>query len=195
MLPLVAVLTGSAGLGDVLVIYWFENVIVWFTTILRILTAGAVDEAAGPSRTILGNVLLAGFFTFHFGLFTLVHGVFSFSLARLTGGFTGEPTTWLLILLAITASHLISLGLNWFGRGERKAATARQAMVMPYPRMVVLHLSVLGAFFLLLALPSVAADAVVPVAFLCVLKTGVDVWLHLRQRFALQGLLDQLARS
>ena len=193
MLPLVAVLTGSAGLGDVLVIYWFENVIVWFTTIVRILTAGAFDEAAG--LTILGNVLLAGFFTFHFGLFTFVHGVFSFSLAHLTGGFTGEPTTWVVILLAITASHLISMGLNWFGRGERNAVTARQAMAMPYPRMVVLHLSVLGAFFLLLALPSVAADAVVPVAFLCVLKTGVDVWFHLRQRFALQGLLDRLARA
>ena len=186
LLPLVAVLTGSAGLGDVFVIYWFENVVVWLTTTIKILTAGAIGGAMGRNVTLLGNFLVAGFFTFHFGLFTFVHGVFSFTLARMTGGLTGEPSTWVLVLLAITASHLISLGVNWFGQSERDAVTVRKAMAMPYPRMVVLHLSVLAAFFLLLALPNVAADAVVPVAFLCVLKTAVDAWFHLRERFAVQ---------
>ena len=186
LLPLAAVLSGSAGLGDVFVIYWFENVVVWFTTTIKILTARAVDGTAGRNVTLLGNFLIAAFFTFHFGLFTFVHGVFSFTLARLTGGFTGEPRTWLIVLLAITASHLISLGFNWFGQGERNAATVRKAMAMPYPRMVVLHLSVLAAWFLLLGLPNVATDAVVPVAILCVLKTALDVWFHLRERFALQ---------
>jgi hypothetical protein len=186
LLPLVAVLTGSAGLGDVFVIYWFENVVVWFTTTIKILTARASDAAAGRNVTLLGNFLLAAFFTFHFGIFTFVHGVFSFTIARLTGGFTGEPKTWLIVLLAITASHVVSLGLNWFGQGERNAATVRKAMALPYPRMLVLHVSVLAAWFLLLGLPHVAADAVVPVAFLCGLKTAVDAWFHLRERFTLQ---------
>ena len=185
LLPLAAVLSGSAGLGDVFVIYWFENVVVWFTTTVKIVTARAMGTA-GQNVTLLGNLLIAAFFTFHFGLFTFVHGVFSFTLASATGGLTSEPRTWLLIVFAITVSHLISLGLNWFGQGERDAATARRAMATPYPRMVVLHLSVLAAWFLLLWLPDVAADAVVPVAILCVLKTGVDVWFHLRERFALQ---------
>ena len=68
---------------------------------------------------------------------------------------------------------------------ELDRASVRRAM-MPYPRrMVVLHLSVLATFFLLLGLPNVAADAVIPVALLCVLKTGVDTWFHLRERFAI----------
>jgi hypothetical protein len=191
LLPLGAVLNGAAGLGDVFVIYWFENVVVWFTTTIKILSARGPSDSSERSiqmfgNVTFGNVLVAAFFTFHFGLFTLVHGVFAFTLARLTGGFSGDARTWTTLLVAITVSHLVSLGLNWFGQGERDRASVRQAMMMPYPRMVVLHLSVLAAFFLLLALPHVAADAVVPVALLCGLKTGLDAWFHLRERFAVQ---------
>jgi len=190
LLPLGAVLSGAAGLGDVFVIYWFENVVVWFTTTIKILTARGPNEPTERNaqlfgNAMFGNLLVAAFFTFHFGLFTFVHGVFSFTLARSTGGFSGDSRTWLILLVAITVSHLISLGLNWFGQGERDRASVRRAMMMPYPRMVVLHLSVLCAFFLLLGLPDVAADAVVPVALLCGLKTGLDAWFHLRERFAI----------
>ncbi len=180
LLPLWAVLTGAAGVGDVFVIYWFENVVVWFTTMVKIVTA------RGGTADLTGNVLTAAFFAFHFGMFTLVHGLFSFILANLTGGLTGEPRTWLLLVAAILASHLVSLGLNWFGQGERNVVTARQAMAMPYPRMIVLHLAVIGGFFLLLGLgrPDGSYDAVGPVALLCGLKTVLDVFFHLRERWA-----------
>ena len=189
LLPLAAVLSGSAGLGDVFVVYWFENVVVWFTTTIKILTARGPSPSTDPNPRLFGNtmfakLLVAAFFAFHFGLFAFVHGVFSFTIARATGGFSGDARTWTILLVAITISHLVSLGLNWFGQDERDRTSVRQAMMMPYPRMVVLHLSVLAAFFLLLALPDVAADAVVPVALLCGLKTGLDAWFHLRERFA-----------
>jgi len=186
LLPLVAVLKGDAGMGDVFIIYWFENLVVWFTTTVKILTAQGMGGAWGQDGRLLGNALVAAFFAVHFGLFTLVHGVFSFTLARLTGGLTGEPQTWALLMLAITASHLISLGLNWFGQGERNVATARKTMAMPYPRMVVLHVSVLAAFFLLIGFgrPDGAAANLVPVALLCGLKTALDVGFHLRERVA-----------
>ena len=190
LLPLWAVLTGAAGVGDVFVIYWFENVVVWFTTMVKIVTA------RGGTADLTGNVLTAAFFAFHFGMFTLVHGLFSFILANLTGGLTGEPRTWLMLVAAILASHLVSLGLNWFGQGERNVVTARQAMAMPYPRMIVLHLAVIGGFFLLLGLgrSDGSYDAVGPVALLCGLKTVLDVLFHLRERLAnrraLRGTLE-----
>jgi hypothetical protein len=110
----------------------------------------------------------------------------------LSGGFTGGPRTWLLLMVAILASHLVSLGLNWFGQGERELVSARRAMAVPYPRMVVLHLSVIGGFFLLLG-PG-TNDAVAPVALLCGLKTLVDVFFHVRERLAnrhpLRGTLE-----
>jgi hypothetical protein len=190
LLPLWAVLTGAAGVGDVFVIYWFENVVVWFTTMIKIVTA------RGGTADLTGNVLTAGFFAFHFGMFTLVHGLFSFILANLTGGLTGEPRTWMLLMAAILASHVVSLGLNWFGQGERNVVTARRAMAMPYPRMIVLHLAVIGGFFLLLGLgrPDGSYDVVGPVALLCGLKTVLDVFFHLRERWAnrrvLRGTLE-----
>ena len=190
LLPLWAVLTGAAGVGDVFVIYWFENVVVWFTTTIKILTA------RGGAADLAGNAFTAAFFAFHFGMFTLVHGLFSFILANLTGGLTGEPRTWLLLMAAILASHVVSLGLNWFGQGERNVVTARQAMAVPYPRMIVLHLAVIGGFFLLLGLgrPDGSYDVVGPVALLCGLKTVLDVFFHLRERWAnrraLRGTLE-----
>jgi len=188
LLPLVAVLTGAAGVGEVFVIYWFENVVVWFTSIIKILTARG--GTAGDVQ-LADNVLTAAFFAFHFGMFTLVHGVFSFILAGMTGGLTGEPRTWMLLGAAILVSHLVSLGLNWFGQGERNVVTPRRAMSAPYPRMMVLHVSVIGAFFLLLELgpPGGISDAVGPVALLCGLKTVVDVFFHLRERLANRDLL------
>ena len=194
LLPLWAVLNGAAGVGDVFVIYWFENVVVWFTTTIKILTA---QGAAAGNVQPTDNAPTAAFFALHFGLFTLVHGVFSFVLAALTGGFTGGPRTWLLLLVGIFASHLVSLGLNWFAQGEREVVSARRAMMLPYPRMVVLHMSVMAGFFILLGVGRVdgTIDEVAPVALLCGAKTVVDVFFHLRERWAsspaLQGTLEE----
>ena len=194
LLPLWAVLNGAAGVGDVFVVYWFENVVVWFTSTIKILTArGGTAGIAEPTS----NVPIAGFFAFHFGLFTIVHGVFSFIIAALSGGFTGGPRTWLLLLAAILASHLVSLGLNWFGQGEREVVSAQRAMTVPYPRMLVLHLSVIGGFFLLLGPGRLdgTSNTAAPVALLCGLKTLVDVFFHVRERLAnrkaLRGTLGQ----
>lgn len=183
LLPLWAVLRGDMGVGDVFVIYWFENVVVWFTSTIKILTARGVS---GPTEQAprASNAPLAGFFALHFGIFTVVHGAFSFTIAGLTGGFTGDRWTWVILLAAITASHVFSLGLNWFGQGERNVVSAGRAMAAPYPRMVVLHLSVIGAFFLLLGRPDEASNDIAPVALLCGIKTFVDVCFHLRERYA-----------
>ncbi len=114
LLPLVAVLTGAAGVGDVFVIYWFENVVVWFTSTIKILTARG--GMAGDVQ-LADNVLTAAFFAFHFGMFTLVHGVFSFILAGMTGGLTGEPRTW--VLLAPR-----SWSATWYPSGSTGSARA-----------------------------------------------------------------------
>ena len=115
LLPIGAVLSGAAGLGDVFVIYWFENVVVWFTTAVKIVTARGPNESTARNAQLfgdvmVGNVIVAAFFTFHFGLFTFVHGVFSFTLARATGGFSGDSRTWSILLVAITGQPS---GLPW----------------------------------------------------------------------------------
>lgn len=185
LLPLWAVARGTLGVGDVFVIYWLENVVVWFTTTFKILTARGGAEPAGGLNS---RAALAAFFAFHFGIFTVVHGGFSLTIAFMTGGFQGGLGYWILAVGFMLASHLISLGLNWFGQGERNVVTPNGAMAMPYPRMLVLHGAVIGAFFFLIGPDGEPTRGVGAVVLLCGLKTAVDLAFHLRERFAARGL-------
>lgn len=169
LLPVKAVMDGSLGLGDVFVLYWLENVIVYLATIVKLLTAE------------MGERGLAGFFAVHYGIFTLVHGVFALILAGFTGWFRGGWFYWVVVLGALLASHLISIGLNWFGRGEYRVASAGRVMALPYPRMLVMHGAVIAGFFLVLQ-PNGAQNSVKAVAVLCVAKTVIDLAFHIVER-------------
>jgi hypothetical protein len=174
LLPVKAVIDGSLGLGDVFVLYWLENVIVYLATIVKLLTAEKGEDG------------LAGFFAMHYGIFTFVHGVFAFILAGFTGWFRGGWFYWLAVLGAMLASHLISLGLNWFGRGEYRVAPAGRVMALPYPRMLAMHGAVIAGFFLVLQ-PDGTQNSVKAVAFLCVAKTVIDLAFHVVERVVNAG--------
>jgi hypothetical protein len=169
LLPVKAVIDGSLGLGDVFVLYWLENVIVYLATIVKLLTAEKGEDG------------LAGFFAVHYGIFTFVHGVFAFILAGFTGWFRGGWFYWVVVLGALLASHLISLGLNWFGRGEYRVVAAGRVVALPYPRMLAMHGAVIAGFFLVLQ-PNGAQNSVKAVAVLCVAKTVIDLAFHLLER-------------
>lgn len=185
LLPVLAVATDRAGMGDVFLVYWIENVVVWACGIVRCATA----EGDGK-RTVSGTVngqprdfSLAKFFALHYGIFTLVHGVFTVIIVAIVGLKGGVPQV-VLLSLAITASHLFSLGVNWFGRNERAVVSPGRAMGMPYPRMIVLHVGIIIAFGV--ALDGFdhgenVNDQVTAVAILCVMKTVVDLAFHLWQ--------------
>jgi hypothetical protein len=189
LLPVVAVLRGTVAVGDVLLLYWLENVVVWGVTIVRIGTARGVGAPAElsvsvggrPRRTsVLGAWGLAAFFAFHFGLFTLVHGVFTAVLAGITG-LSPQLRSVAWLAAAIAASHLVSLVLVWFARGERLVVSPTEAMGAPYPRMLALHVAILGGFLLFLR-DGPASGPVAGVAILCLVKLAIDVSFHLRQR-------------
>ena len=169
VLPIKAVIDGSLGLGDVFVLYWLENVVVYLATITKLLTAEKGERG------------LAGFFALHYGIFTVVHGIFAVLLAGFTGWFRGGWFYWSVVLGAMLASHLISLGLNWFGRGEYRIASASRVMALPYPRMLVMHGAVIAGFFLVLQ-PSGMENSVKAVAILCIAKMVIDLGFHVAER-------------
>ena len=175
LVPVWLVVDGRLGMGEVFLLYWFENVVVWFTSSAKIATAGAEPSADNRS--------LAGFFAVHFGIFTVVHGVFTVILA-VAAGLAGSLQSLLLAALAILVSHLVSLGLNWFGRDERALATPQGVMFAPYPRMLALHVAVIGGWFLVLGLGSGTTQEVLAVVVLCIAKTVLDLGFHLRERRA-----------
>ena len=180
LLPLWAVLRGSAGMGDVFLIYWFENVVVWALGIVRISTAEGTGGTEVRTTSGSGPVSNAAFFALHYGIFTLVHGVFTMFMVVLVG-LVGSLLDVLLIVLAILVSHVVSLGMNWFGRRERLVVSPGTAMVAPYPRMIALHIAIIGGFFFVAGGPAATDDGgqVRAVALLCGLKALIDLAFHL----------------
>lgn len=208
--PLVALANGTWAAGDVLVAYWLENVAVGFWTLVRLATTAGpdpVDDRHGAGVGLLesGRVTLLAdgsrvqlplliarlgvmaFFCFHYGMFTLVHGVFTFTLAHSIGT-QGSPGGYLVVLLVMLASHGLSTAVHWFWRGGRHEAGLIRTMHQPYGRVVLLHVVVLGSAFVLVRGGDVLAGsgtvtgptALLPAVALVALKTVVDAVLHLR---------------
>jgi hypothetical protein len=197
LLPVWAVVEGRLGMGDVLLVYWFENVVIWFATTMRILTArrpsrrpflrgpagrpgdfGRLEETLSAKTWVTGDPALALFFALHFGIFTVVHGIFAAVLAGMSG-LRGSLLDWVAAAAAILLSHMLSLGLHWLGRGERRAVSPGWAMAAPYPRMLALHVTVVVGFFLLGGPDGRTAHEVATVVLLMGLKTALDLCFHL----------------
>lgn len=149
----------------------------------------------GQGAMQASKLFFVPFFTFHYGLFCAVHGVF---VCVLLGGFAAggdldSPLSiardatanagFLLAALGLAASHLVSYFTNFLGRGEYRRTAPPLLMMQPYPRVVVLHVAIVLSGFLMIALGS-------PIALLVLLvigKTWLDLALHLREHEQAEG--------
>jgi hypothetical protein len=158
---------------------------------------------SGPAA----RIGVVAFFLVHYGIFWLIHGVFVFALPAFAGighfaGFPGfggftdfqtlsdgtiqfsDPTliepNWSAVTLGaigLAISHGTSFVVNFLGRREYLRVSPMRQMIAPYGRLVILHLTILFGAFVSLAIGSPIGAIVV----LVLLKTGLDLWLHLRE--------------
>ncbi len=187
LVPLAGVLFLGWTVFATLLLFWVENVIVGAFNVLRMLVAQPQIGAMWAAK-----LFMIPFFTFHYGMFVTVHGVFVLTLFG--GGFAGRglptaatfahavqvagiaPAAWGLAL-----SHGVSFAFNYIGTGEYKSALVPALMFRPYGRVMVLHIVILGGGFLVTLLGS----PLIPLALLVVLKTGLDLFGHLREHAAM----------
>jgi uncharacterized protein DUF6498 len=186
--PLAGVLLWHWSVFAVVLLYWCENVIVGAFNVLRMLCAqpGSIGGWVSKATTV-------PFFMVHYGMFTLVHGVFVFALFSGTGighggtlnGFTaaavlaavrGAGLTW--PAAGLLASHAFSFFHNYLGGGEYRRANVSLLLFQPYARVAVLHVVTLVGGFLTQSLGS----PVVALVLLVLLKTALDAAAHLRER-------------
>ncbi|MEX2580354.1 MAG: DUF6498-containing protein [Verrucomicrobiales bacterium] len=226
LVPLIGVLSWEWRVFDVVVLYWFENVVIGGINILKMLVCTpdleemdlmkerlrkrmsrpGVSESRreGAERILARNegklgrlhhaskLFFIPFFAVHYGMFTMVHGIFVFVLLggndsfgsaggapfaafpEMVGEITSGGALW--AVLALTASHLVSFVCNFLVRGEYRRAVVPRLMFAPYGRVAVLHIAILGGAFAIQALGS-------PVGLLVILiagKIGIDLGLHFR---------------
>jgi len=184
IIPIIGVIVLGWNAGHVLLLYWTENLAIGFYTILKM----ALCRGKPKTGKVPPKLFIIPFFVFHFGIFTLVHGVFTAFLAGMLGAdIIGSLIAMGLGFVSLMVSHGYSFMVNFIGSGERDKLTAGDIMLAPYSRVVVMHMTIIiSSFFIMPAVgvievfgPQFGFLTVVPVLILIGFKTVVDGASHL----------------
>jgi hypothetical protein len=191
LLPIFGLLFLDWSMGSVMLLYWFENVIVGLFALLKMAFAQSQAGTATntplnisflrtsfiPSRVgnSLNKLFVLPFFCIHFGLFCLGHGIFILALF-LPKDLTSRQ--WLALLadlalpiLGMLISHGTYFVQNYLRNGAYRVASINRLMMEPYARIVPMHVGLIAAGFFIAALGSP-----MPVVVALVLaKTGAEV--------------------
>ena len=187
-LPLVGVLWLGWDWREIVLLYWLENISLgaaMFVTLLRTARATPVATPAPettpaettPTETTptdttdpttqhpAAGLMLAFFFSVHYGMFTLVHGVFVYLL--ITGGLgpatvTDRPLNLGGVLLVWAIGGAVQVVAAVIGPLPHKRGTS--LMMSAYPRIIVLHLTIILGVFAIIILQWGAAAAIVLIA-------------------------------
>jgi len=188
LVPLLGVLGSHWTVFQVVLLYWCENVCVGVFNVLRMLFASPQDVASDAAK-----LFFVPFFMVHYGMFTMVHGIFVLVLFGPAGHASPSPAGFVAAvrgagvgfgLLAIVLSHGFSFAHNYLASGEFRRATLPQLMIQPYARVMVLHVTILLGGFAAKAMGA----PVVALVFLIALKTLIDLRAHLAERTKLGTL-------
>jgi hypothetical protein len=188
LIPLYGVLEWKWGVFELIFVFWFENVIIGLMTLLKILLNRPSDGTLWA-----GKLFMVPFFSFHYGMFTFVHGIFVMVLFGgerfgnidpsnlevtvykiITGGEGMALMAWMLLL-----SNLILSYSEYIHNGLYRSATLQEVMMAPYSRIVVLHLTIIFGGFLVMALH----EPLFGLIMLIVLKIAFDIY-HRRREAA-----------
>lgn len=172
-----------------MLLFWFENVIIGLFNVLRM----AMAQSGLLHWSV--KLFLIPFFFVHYGMFTFVHGIFVFALFG--GGehrISGAPSVRLFVeaireyhlgwaVLGLAVSHGVSFVSNYIRRGEYCRAEPNRLMVQPYARIFILHITILAGGFIMALLKAPVAGLIV----LILLKTVVDLGSHVAERKKFAG--------
>jgi hypothetical protein len=177
----------------------------------RVVRVRGVGPTTVGSSGMTAKAALVPFFVIHYGIFWFVHGVFVFAIPQFVGAFRPivDPDLFTpgngplaidgvilqthavgpdlsavgLAAIGLAISHTASFLINYVGRGEYRRVSAARQMFAPYGRLVILHLTILFGAFVSLVIGSPIGAVIV----LVLLKTGVDLWFHLREHAVQQA--------
>ncbi|MDO8472671.1 MAG: DUF6498-containing protein [Dehalococcoidia bacterium] len=197
LLPIYGVLFLNWEVLPILLLFWSENVIIGVFNVLKMTMCSPSDPLQWTAK-----LFMIPFFSIHYGIFTLVHGLLIFILF---GGLVIQETespdltmlrqvfgSYNLIwgFLSLFLSHGISFAVNYIRKGEYKQASLSNLMMQPYGRIMVLHLTIIFGGLLVSALGSPVAG-LIP---LVVLKMVIDAVAHLKLHMG-HAPVAQLNRS
>lgn len=155
----------------VIALFWLENVVIGIFNVARMLIGGARLGRVG----LIAAFALSAFFIVHYGMFTVVHGVFVvllFGEPELGGSMSGlfAPLVRMVdYLLADREGWFAAVGITllqataffrWtIASRAQPAAVLPALMFAPYGRIMILHVTVIasGVLVAMLKLPVLGA--------------------------------------
>ncbi|MGN6751979.1 MAG: DUF6498-containing protein [Intrasporangium sp.] len=167
LLPFGALATRQITLGDVVLVYWIESVLIFGWSIIRARTSRAGTDETRRFAPLFGSVF--------FGIWSLVMGVWAIIIA-VSIGLTGGVVQYVVIVGAILLSTSYSLAYQWFFRGQRDVVSPIMAVVPAIPRCLPLMAGTLvGAFTSTLLTDEQVRAGLLLIAF----RTVVDIVVQL----------------
>ena len=184
MVPVVGVLFWHWSVASIMVLYWFESLVVGIFNVLKMHRAEGGIAAkltlnGVPAKDVVKTGLIC-FFLIHYGFFMLGHGIFVLVLFYPWHVPIG---TLLSAIFSLVLSHGISYRTNFIGRGEYKTLSVSQLLLAPYGRIFVMHFTiVLGAFFIIRSGENIGA-----LLIMIAVKTVIDLFSHFREHNNFMG--------
>ena len=201
LVPLIGVLFYGWNVVFVLALFWIENLVIGLFNLLKMWTLAAANRQLAAVPTSL-------FFVVHYGIFCMGHGTLLWSLLNMgelpvdqyfpnaSSGFAslfaqggtvfmgffaefGKPLA--LAVLALVGSHCVAFIETFVLSGEIWRKRVGELMGEPYPRILIMHIGLLGGALLLERLGSPTWL----LALLVVMKIIVDVSRYRRKKHEL----------
>ncbi len=175
-LPLVGVLLLGWDWREIVLLYWLENISIGVAMLIKLLRSA--DAPGGNDPEVVGQLringrlvrgdgagrALAGFFALHYGIFTLVHGVFVVLI--IAGVFvpvdSETSVNWWGALLVWAVAGTAQVLVARFGPMPEQRGS--RLMLGAYGRIVALHVSVIVGIMLIAELQWPPAAAVLLIA-------------------------------
>lgn len=174
LIPVFGVLFLGWSSAAILLLYWAESVVIGVLNVPKILMCRESDKAG--FGTVFGNVFTAIFFSVHYGMFTLMHGVFVLTVLGgaevIETSAQTEALRW--AVLSFFVSHIFSLFWNFLRKEEYRGRAANAQMAAPYGRVFVMHIVIIFGGFLV----QMFGDPIYAVLLLIALKTLIDLFAH-----------------
>lgn len=168
-IPLAGVLWFGWNVFEVLLVYWFENVAIGIFHAVRL-------GICSRTNAVKGGLGTTAFFAAHYGMFTLVHGVFVFSyFGILSDGIRSLQGGLSLPVFSVFGWQALQLAYDTVATGGFKGRDPSSMMFEPYPRVLALHFTVIVGGFLITAIGAPIWALVV----LVMVKTLCDVFIGL----------------
>jgi len=181
----------------IVLLYWFENLIVGFYNILKMALLKVDQSLANASK-----FFIIPFFCLHYGAFCGVHGLFLtvfFKIGESSSPFPANQETWPLhlvfiqilfnvmakiwanrppqmvwALLGLFISHGISFWENYILGREYETGSLKKLMNRPYQRIFVMHIAIIAGGIFVMQL-----DSPLPLLIILImLKIFFDLYLH-----------------